>query len=99
MGYIYKCLEHLGNSAEHVGSLKDDYISLQSLSNAAFKADAFSDEECLNCPVFPICGGGCPLDRIRRNNGEDRVICSRYKEGLAKMLPVIYEKIKFQSHE
>ncbi len=93
-GNLYKCIEQLGNPEERIGSLNDDFVSLKRLCLAAFQEEAFSDQECLNCPVFPICGGGCPLDRIKRANGETREVCSKYKDGLSRMLPAIYDKLK-----
>jgi len=95
-GNVYKCIEQLGNPSERIGSLKDDFISLKRLGLSAFQDDAFDDEECIACPVFPICGGGCPLDRIKRSKGERRDVCSKYKNGLSRMLPTIYERLKNQ---
>lgn len=93
-GNLYKCIEQLGNPSERVGSLKDDVIDRYRIAMSAFQEDPFSDSQCLDCSVFPICGGGCPLDRIKKARGESREICSKYKEGLGKMLPHIYEKLK-----
>lgn len=98
-GNLYKCIEQLGNTSERIGSLNEDFISKHRMAMSAFQEDPFSDEECLNCPVFPICGGGCPLDRIKKANGETRDVCSKYKDGLRKMLPVIYEKLTNNSVE
>lgn len=93
-GNLYKCIEQLGNPSERIGSLKDGIIDRYRMAMTAFQEDPFSDSRCLDCPVFPICGGGCPLDRIKKAKGESREICSKYKEGLVKMLPWIYDKLK-----
>lgn len=92
-GNLYKCIEHLGNPLERIGTIKEDNLSLKKLALSAFQEDAFSDPECVNCAVFPICGGGCPLDRIKKARGIPREICSKYKTGLAKILPIAYDKI------
>lgn len=93
-GNLYKCIEQLGNPSERVGSLNEDFLSLQRMGACAFQEEAFSDPECRECSIFPICGGGCPLDRIKRAKGETREVCSKYKEGLIKILPALYEKLR-----
>lgn len=93
-GNLYKCIEQIGNSSKRIGSLKDDAISRHSIAMSAFQEDPFNDPECLDCPVLPICGGGCPLDRIKKAYGESCEVCSIYRDGLPRMLPVIYEKLR-----
>ena len=94
-GNLYKCLEHLGDPTKRVGSLRDDWISMERLSKAAFEESAFDNISCVECKVFPICGGGCPLDRINnsKDDKEARIICSKYKEGLERMLPHVYRSV------
>lgn len=93
-GNIYKCIEQLGNPSERVGSLKDDEISMQALGSCSFKEDPFNDSECINCNIFPICGGGCPIDRIKKANGSTCDVCSKYKNRLYRLLPVMYHKMR-----
>ena len=68
-------------------------MSLKRLGLSAFREDAFNDAECQECSIFPICGGGCPLDRLKKAKGENREVCSKYKNRLHTMLPVIYERL------
>lgn len=93
-GNLYKCIEQLGNPSKRVGSLKEDKISKYLIAMSAFQEDPFNDPECIEGPVLPICGGGCPLDRIKKASGESREVCSIYRDGLSRMLPVIYEKLR-----
>ena len=93
-GNLYKCLEQLGSPSERVGSLNENFISLQRIGACAFQEEAFSDPECRECPIFPICGGGCPLDRIKKSKGDSCEVCSKYKDGLVRILPAIYERLK-----
>ena len=94
-GNVYKCLEHLGDRQKRVGSLREDWISLERIARAALEEDAFQNDECIKCKVFPICGGGCPLDRIAgsKNIKSKKDICSKYKYGLERMLPYVYESV------
>ncbi len=91
-GNIYKCIENLGNNHLSVGNILEKNISLTRLSEAAFEEDPFLDEECSNCNVFPICGGGCPLDRIRNKKEKKKTYCSFYKTKLVDLLPILYNK-------
>jgi len=90
-GNIYRCLEHLGNPSCKIGNLLEGKISLTRMAEMTFGDDPFEDKECIQCNVFPICGGGCPLDRIKKRKGEACNCCSWYKVGLADLLPYIYE--------
>lgn len=91
-GYIYRCIEHLGDPTRHVGSLKEGKISLTALAQTTFAEDPFEDEACRRCNVLPICGGGCPLDRIAAKRGEGGSPCSYYKKYLPELLPALYER-------
>ena len=80
-----------GNSEYKVGNIKEKSVSLSKMAQATFGPDPFEDEECLACNVFPICGGGCPLDRQKKKMGKNINYCSIYKTRLADMLPALYE--------
>jgi len=88
-GDIFKCIEHLGTIDNKVGSLANGKISLSEIVKTAFENDPFEDEECLKCNVFPICGGGCPIDRKKCKEGRLKSCCSRYKDSLEILLPYI----------
>ena len=83
-GYIYPCLEYLGNPTKSLGSLIDNKISISKIKQCAFQYNPFEDEECKKCPVLPLCGGGCPKDYEKPNVKEIR--CTMYKEYLSKLL-------------
>lgn len=89
-GYVYKCLEHLGCPEQSIGNLKEGKIAFSKLAAATFVEDPFDDPECRNCNVFPICGGGCPLDRVKKRKGLIESCCSYYKKYLADLLPLFY---------
>lgn len=60
-----------------------------------FGHNPFESDECVNCNVFPICGGGCPIDR-NKNWGQNKKYCSIYKRNLSEILPDFY-KYKYSS--
>ena len=72
----------------------DGKVSLGRLAETAFSTDPFSDPECVSCAAFPICGGGCPIDRIKAAGKPPKPYCSYHRQYLADMLPLFYERQK-----
>lgn len=89
-GDMYKCLEYLGDPRFKVGNLLEGKISPKKLAQATFSESPFENDACTDCPVFPVCGGGCPIDRIKERNAPDKTYCSIHKTKLADMLPLLY---------
>jgi radical SAM protein with 4Fe4S-binding SPASM domain len=91
-GNIYRCLEHLGDPHNKIGNLLEGKISFSKLVETTLGDDPFEDNDCTHCHVFPVCGGGCPLDRLNKKEGKLNSCCSLHKEGLADLLPYLYER-------
>lgn len=90
-GDMYKCIEELGNKSKVVGNILNKEVSLLKLADCAFEYDCFCNQECLNCEVFPICGGGCPLDR-QKDKGINNMACSFYKKYITEILHLMHTK-------
>lgn len=86
-GFIYPCLEFLGDITKSIGNIITGEIAFSKRSNLLFNNSAFDDEECLKCCVFPICCGGCPKDRDLYKSNK-KVYCSFYKQYLKELLPL-----------
>ena len=86
-GYVYPCLEYLGDPSKAIGSLKDNKLSISKIKQCAFKYNPFDDEECIHCSVLPLCGGGCPRDYEKANCKEIR--CTYLKDHLVDLLPLM----------
>jgi len=91
-GYLYKCMEHLGVPEEAIGSLTDGKLSIHKLAEKMLGNDFLDSEECRNCNILPICGGGCPVDRSKVLKGLKKESCSRYKSRFADLLPHYYNR-------
>lgn len=89
-GYMYRCLEHLGQPARSVGNVVDAKVSFAKMATTTFFKDPFEDEECLHCSVLPICGGGCPVD-CEKCSSKEKNYCSYYKTYLSDLLPEFYK--------
>lgn len=89
-GDIYKCIEHLGSPKNKIGSIIEQRMSVAKIANCALENDPFADSQCEKCSVLPICGGGCPIDRINQKKGIIRNCCSKYKDTIQELLPHLY---------
>lgn len=90
-GFIYQCLEHLGNPQFKIGSITEGKISKSKLIETSCAYLPFEDNECRKCAYLPICGGGCPIDRIKVKNRMIKSCCSLHKDKLEALLPHFYE--------
>jgi arylsulfatase regulator len=89
-GYVYKCWEVIGNKARAIGRLKDgelQEINQTEMLRNLFGADPLEDKNCSACSYLPLCGGGCPIQRIE-NEYEDgsNHLCTTYKKHLKELL-------------
>lgn len=87
-GFIYPCLEYLGNPSKSIGNVIKGELSFSKQANLLFNDSVFDDKVCLSCNVFPICGGGCPKDR-ENHKDSPKTYCTYLKTYLADLLPYL----------
>lgn len=85
-GYIYKCLEHIGDKSKNIGNIKKHSFSISKMAKLALSNEPFDDIECANCSILPICGGGCPISRGQKAFGKDISLCSFFKNNLPTII-------------
>jgi uncharacterized protein len=89
-GALYKCWEDVGMDDMAIGSVHDKELVSNSelISRYSIGTDPFNDSECVECAVFPICGGGCVRKRLHSEQfGEEGFeYCSDFKESLQQYL-------------
>lgn len=84
-GYVYKCWSDLGILDYAVSNIIDkNYKGNYSLLLNYMTYDPILDEKCAKCRYLPICGGGCPKQRVENNER-----CSEYKYVLEKYIKEI----------
>ena len=50
-------------------------------------SDPFDDEQCKECILLPVCGGGCPYERIKRDYEDNKInVCPLIKGNLKNYL-------------
>lgn len=83
-GSIKKCFDLVGRDKESIGyvdNYREDARSVLKWENLKIL-----DKECYNCKYLPICGGGCPLYKLKA--GKNR--CEIWKYSLETLLRTIY---------
>ena len=81
-GEIYKCWNDFNHPEKIVGNIVDNNITNPSLlSQYLYDTIAYSNEQCKNCYVFPVCSGGCSWMQYK-NLFENRKykLCSYLKD-------------------
>ena len=97
-GRLYKCWEDICNSEYSFGKISEwDPINplftadrpdnLISYINASVLSE---DEECLKCKFFPVCAGGCPIQKVRYGHR----LCVSYKNNPERYALALYENAK-----
>jgi uncharacterized protein len=99
-GEIYKCWNDVGNSERIVGDLLGKRpLNNQLLLRYYTAGDPFDDDICKECFHLPICGGGCPYLRIKREYENKEIdTCYAKKEKLQDFLK-LYCEFKQQLNE
>lgn len=64
-GELYKCWRMVGNQKEAIGNVNDGSFDMVKFSKYLIGADYTLDSKCLHCEFITLCGGGCPLVRMR----------------------------------
>lgn len=91
-GEIYKCWRMVGNKTECIGNVNDGTFDMVKFSKYLVGADYTLDPQCLNCQFVTLCGGGCPLVRMRnRYEGTKINHCCPEKTHMEQLMELRYE--------
>lgn len=92
-GYLYKCWTDLGNQKEAVGHLSGKEMNVDNLAKYMMGGDPFCDAKCQKCYFLPVCGGGCPHQKLKNIFGETKTnVCHISKSQIEKFIELYYEK-------
>lgn len=98
-GNIYKCLDLLGKIEKSIGNIKEFNISISKQSNHALRFSPFENDECRECPVLPICGGGCPLEREQSILANEKMQCPDVKYNIKQKVMEVYASLSSKNKE
>ena len=89
-GELYKCWSDIGNPEKVFGSVFGGVYNEKVLMDYLVGADSFEDPKCKKCLLLPVCSGGCPHDRLHKQNGGDDEICPLIKHNIEDYLWLHY---------
>lgn len=80
-GELYKCWNDVGKKDRVYGYLDGRITNEPLLFRYLAAADPFDDQQCRDCLLLPVCGGGCPYDRIKRDYEDNKInVCPLIKD-------------------
>lgn len=98
-GELYKCWRMVGNQKEAIGNVNDGSFDMVKFSKYLIDADYTLDSKCLQCEFITLCGGGCPLVRMR--NKYEKISlnhCCPEKTHMEQLMELRYEMF-VKSHQ
>lgn len=98
-GELYKCWRMVGNQKEAIGNVNDGSFDMVKFSKYLIGADYTLDSRCLQCEFITLCGGGCPLVRMR--NKYEKISlnhCCPEKTHMEQLMELRYEMF-VKSHQ
>ena len=86
-GELYKCWNDVGKEDRVYGYLDGRITNEPLLFRYLAASDPFDDEQCKECILLPVCGGGCPYERIKRDYEDNKInVCPLIKGNLKTYL-------------
>lgn len=98
-GELYKCWRMVGNQKEAIGNVNEGSFDMVKFSKYLIGADYTLDSKCLQCEFITLCGGGCPLVRMR--NKYEKISlnhCCPEKTHMEQLMELRYEMF-VKSHQ
>lgn len=96
-GELYKCWDDVGHQAMAVGNIHatETITDTVLLEQYLTGVDPYQDQQCLDCVVLPICGGGCARRRllVKYHGLKGIEYCSPYKTRLRDYLEAYIETV------
>ena len=91
-GELYKCWRMVGNKQQEIGNVNTGVIEMTKFSRYLVGADYMHDSRCLDCEFITLCGGGCPLVRMRNKyEGTNINHCCPEKSKMEDLMEMRYE--------
>ena len=95
-GSVYKCLAQVGQNHSAIGNIMEEPIAKLSSKYPFAAYDPLENKPCMECRYLPLCMGGCPLQRTRKNGTRaEKNYCSSWRYTLKddiEMLQLGYAK-------
>ena len=94
-GQIWKCWKMVGNEKECLGNINTGEFDMYKFSQYMIDTDYTRDSRCLECNLISLCGGGCPLLRMRnKNEGLNINHCCPEKGNMKELMNMRYQVLQ-----
>lgn len=94
-GLLYKCTARDFDETRVLGYIHDGgKVEFNSLYNRVDNLSPFDVKECIECPIFPICIGGCCQKRLENRVGRNCPMYMDYNKMATYAKRVLIEKLK-----
>ncbi|MBO5613911.1 MAG: radical SAM protein [Prevotella sp.] len=91
-GELYKCWRMVGNKQQEIGNVNNLKIDMAKFSRYIIGVDYTLDPKCLACEFITLCGGGCPLVRMRNKyEGLTMNHCCPEKSHMEQLMEMRYD--------
>lgn len=98
-GELYKCWRMVGNKKQEIGNVNTGNMDMTKFSRYLVGADYTQDVKCLDCEFVTLCGGGCPLVRLRNKyEGTNINHCCPEKSSMERLMEMRYEMFLKSQH-
>lgn len=92
-GYIYACLESVGNPDFAVGRYLPEF-SLNPQKESMWERNVINIEKCSNCNIAPICAGGCMWSSLVTNGADfETPVCNYAHETIENFIYINKERV------
>lgn len=100
-GELYKCWNDIGNNNKIIGYVNEKKsVNSDAYYQYVTGPSIFDSKECINCPLFFVCNGGCKNKRIRNKLENEKNDLCHYKKGhIKEFLELHYENKKLKMKE
>lgn len=100
-GKVKKCYLDVSNNTESIANISEKIIPIHNIDSELLTTssieekwvnyDPFTNEDCSNCKVLPICFSGCPWEAMKGVPTKER--CHPLKTGLEEYFDFIFNSI------
>jgi uncharacterized protein len=94
-GTLTKCWHHAAQPEHAIGHVADEhpFVDFRSIKGNTFhQFNPFTDPECYNCEVLPVCMGGCKANnKVNEGNKQYEAGCTTTRFALTQEIKTLYE--------
>lgn len=92
-GYLYVCTESIGSREHAIGEFKPSLKLYDEAIKMWNDRNVFTLNECRECDIALLCGGGCAYSALMVNDDINKPVCNRARETIFAYLDYIKDEL------